>query len=38
MTLGPQLAGRSRPFDDNAVERIKKAGRAKLGALKAGKP
>jgi antitoxin ParD1/3/4 len=31
-------AGKSRPFDDNAVERIKKAGRAKLAALKAGKP
>ena len=31
-------AGQSRPFDDNAVERIKKAGRAKLAALKAGKP
>ncbi len=28
----------SRPFDDDAVERIKKAGRAKLAALKAHKP
>jgi antitoxin ParD1/3/4 len=31
-------AERSRPFDDKAVERIKKVGRAKLVALKAGKP
>ncbi len=31
-------AGQSRPFDEGAVERIKKAGRAKLAALKAGKP
>jgi antitoxin ParD1/3/4 len=31
-------SGRSRPFDDDAVERIKKAGRVKLAALKAGKP
>ena len=31
-------AGQSRPFDDNAVERIKKAGRAKLAALKARTP
>jgi antitoxin ParD1/3/4 len=30
-------AGQSRTFDDDAVERIKKAGRAKLAALKAGK-
>ncbi len=31
-------AGQSRPFDDGAVKRIKKAGRGKLAALKAGKP
>jgi Arc/MetJ-type ribon-helix-helix transcriptional regulator len=31
-------SGKSRPFDVDAVERIKKAGRAKLAALKAGKP
>ena len=30
--------GQSRPFDDDAVERIKKAGRAKLAALKARTP
>jgi hypothetical protein len=30
--------GQSRPFDDDAVGRIKKAGRAKLAALKARKP
>jgi antitoxin ParD1/3/4 len=30
--------GQSRPFDEDAVERIKKAGRAKLAALKARKP
>jgi antitoxin ParD1/3/4 len=31
-------AGQSRPFDADAVERIAQAGRAKLAALKAGKP
>jgi antitoxin ParD1/3/4 len=31
-------AGQSRPFDADAVERITQAGRAKLAALKAGKP
>jgi antitoxin ParD1/3/4 len=31
-------AGQSRPFDHDAVERIKKAGRAKLATLKARKP
>jgi hypothetical protein len=31
-------AGQSLPFDADAVERIAQAGRAKLAALKAGKP
>ena len=31
-------AGQSRPFDADAVGRITRAGRAKLAALKVGKP
>jgi hypothetical protein len=36
--LGQLDAGQSRPFDADAVERIKQAGRDKLAALKAAKP